>query len=144
HDPNHLFSQNLDLSQPVPEMQANPPQMPAQATQLVGNNFYKWNGLWQWTSDSHPGMWNPQRFALQPRAGVAIRIDDRTALRFGYARYLTPTEMNIQANLPVAGFETVGYLEPPFFGVTGYQFTQGLLQGVPQQAISNPYPAGNP
>jgi Carboxypeptidase regulatory-like domain/TonB dependent receptor len=143
HDPNHFFSQAMNLSAPVPEMQANPPQMPAQALALVGNNFYKYNGLWQFTSGGHPGMWDPQKFALQPRAGVAFRIDDKTALRAGYARYLVPAEMNLNL-APVAGFETVGFLEPPFFGVTGYQYTAPLLQGVPQQTISNPYPSNNP
>jgi len=140
-DPHHFFSRGLDLSAPVPEMQANPPQMPTDATAIVGSNFWKWNGLWQWTSDSHPGMWNPQKFALAPRAGVAVRIDDKTALRFGYARFIVPTEFNLQANLPVSGFETVGFLEPPFFGVTGFQNTAPLLQGVPQQRISDPFPA---
>src|SRR6202158_4495219 len=145
HDPNHLFSRGLDLSAPIPEMQANPPNIPAQALNLVGNNFYKWNGLWEFTSDNRRGMWNPQKFAFQPRVGVAIRIDDKTALRVGYARYLNPTEMNIDSGVPIAGFETVGYLEPPFFGVTGFQNTQGLLQGVPQSRIVDPYPkATNP
>jgi hypothetical protein len=143
HDPAHNFSQGLDLSKPVPEMQANPPQIPAQATSIVGNNFYKFNGLWNFTSSSHPGMWDPQKFALAPRAGLAFRIDDRTALRFGYARYLTPYELNIDL-APVSGFETVGFLSPPFLGLTGYQNTTGLLQGVPQQTISNPYPSSSP
>jgi hypothetical protein len=144
HDPNHYFARGLDLSSPIPEMQANPPQMPQQALDIVGNNYYKWNGLWQFTSGDHPGMWNPQKFALQPRVGVAVRIDDKTALRAGYARYTAPNELILQANLPVAGFETVGFLEPPFFGVTGYQYTAPLLQGVPQQTFSDPYPASNP
>ena len=127
----------------VPEMQANPPQMPAQATRIVGNNFYKWNGLWNFTSNSHPGMWDPQKLALAPRAGIAFRIDDKTALRFGYARYLTPYEMNIDL-APVSGYETVGFLEPPFLGMTGLPEYCRLLQGVPQQTISDPYPGNNP
>ncbi|HEY1496221.1 MAG TPA: carboxypeptidase-like regulatory domain-containing protein [Candidatus Solibacter sp.] len=143
YDPAHNFSQGLDLSKPVPEMQANPPQMPAQATSIVGSNFYRFNGLWQFTSSSHPGMWDPQKFALAPRAGVAFRIDDKTALRAGYARFLVPYELNINL-APVSGYETVGFLEPPFLGITGYQNTAPLLQGVPQQTISNPYPANNP
>ena len=143
YDPAHNFSQGLDLSQPVPEMQANPPQMPAQATSIVGSNFYRFNGLWKFTSSSHPGMWDPQKFALAPRAGVAFRIDDKTALRAGYARFLVPYELNINL-APVSGYETVGFLEPPFLGITGYQNTAPLLQGVPQQTISNPYPANNP
>jgi hypothetical protein len=140
YDPQHNFSQGLDLTAPVPEMQANPPQMPAAATAIVGPNFYKWNGQWSFTSSSHPGSFNPQKLALQPRAGLAYRIDDKTAFRFGYARYLIPYEMNI-ALAPVSGYETVGFLEPPFLGMTGYQNTLGLAQGVPQETINNPYPA---
>ncbi|MGH7784038.1 MAG: hypothetical protein ACREO5_09405, partial [Candidatus Binatia bacterium] len=31
HDPDHELSQGLDLTAPIPEMQSNPPQMPAEA-----------------------------------------------------------------------------------------------------------------
>jgi len=143
YDPTHNFSQGLDLSKPVPEMQAAPPPIPSQATAIVGSNFYKWNGLWNFTSSSHPGMFDPQKFALAPRAGMAYKIDDKTVIRAGYARFLIPYEMNIQA-APVSGYESVGFLEPPFLGMTGYQYTAPLLQGVPQETISNPYPASNP
>ena len=141
HDPNHFMSQGLDLSQPIPEMTANPPAMPASATALVGSNFYKYNGQWLWTSDSHPGMWDAPKLALAPRIGMALKIDDLTALRIGYARYFIPTEMNL-SQAPVSGFETVSFLEPPYFGVKGYQNTLGLLEGVPQQRVSDPYPNG--
>jgi len=143
YDPAHNFSQGLDLSKPVLEMQANPPQIPAQASAIVGSNYYMWNGLWNFTSGSHPGMWDPQKFALAPRAGLAFRLNDLTVLRFGYARYLNPYELDI-ANAPVSGYESVGFLEPPFLGMTGYQNTLPLLQGIPQETISNPYPANNP
>lgn len=143
YDPDHNMSMGLDLSQPVPEMQATPPQMPVQALALVGSNYYKWNGMWRWTSDSHPGMWDPQKLALAPRIGAAIKIDDLTALRLGYSRYLLPYEM-VLSTAPVSGFETVSFLEPPFFGIKGYQNVQGLLQGVPQATLSNPFPSSNP
>jgi hypothetical protein len=143
HDPGHNMSRGLDLSAPIPEMQANPPQFPPQALALVGSGYYKFNGQWQWTDDNNPGMWNAPKLALAPRFGLAIRVDDKTAIRFGYARYFTPSEMNLD-QAPVAGFETVSFLEPPFFGVKGYQNTQGLLQGVPQQRISDPFPPNNP
>jgi hypothetical protein len=143
HDPGHNMSQGLDVSASIPEMQSSAPQMPAQALALVGNSYYKFTGQWKWTDDSHPGMWDPQKLALAPRIGAAIKLDDRTALRIGYARYLVPTEMML-SQAPVAGFETVSFLEPPFFGAKGYQNTQGLIQGVPQQTISNPYPSTNP
>ena len=75
------MSQGLDLNAPIPEMQANPPKMPAQALALMGGSSYKWNGLWKWTSDSHPGMWDAQKLALAPRLGAAIKIrrTDRVA-----------------------------------------------------------------
>ncbi|MFN7994392.1 MAG: carboxypeptidase-like regulatory domain-containing protein [Bryobacteraceae bacterium] len=140
YDPQHNFSQGLNLTAGVPEMQANPPQMPGAATSIVGSNFYQWTGQWAFTSSSHPGMFDPQKFALQPRAGFAYRINDKTAFRFGYARYLTPYELNISL-APVSGYETVGFLEPPFLGMTGYQYTLAPHEGVPQQTISDPYPA---
>ena len=142
-DPNHTLSRGLDLTQPTPEMQANPPQMPAQALQLVGNNFYKWNGEWQWTDNNNPGMWNPPKLALAPRAGMALRINDKTALRVGYARFPIPTEFNFTA-APVSGFEDINFLEPPFFGMTSYQFAAPMSNGMPQETISNPFPATNP
>src|SRR5262249_15971034 len=43
-----------------------------------------------------------------------------------------------------SGYETVGFLEPPFLGITGFQNTAPPLQGVPQQTISDPYPKNNP
>lgn len=141
YDPAHNFSRGLDLSQPIPEIVSNPPQMPSQATSLVGNSYWKWNGQWQWTSDSHPGMWNAPKLALQPRAGIAFRVDDKTSVRAGYARYTIPTEFNLSG---FPGFETVSFLEPPYFGVTSYQNTAPLLQGVPQQSFSNPFPSSNP
>jgi hypothetical protein len=141
YDPAHNFSRGLDLSQPIPEITAKPPQMPADAVGIVGSNYWKWNGLWQFTDSSHPGMWNAPKLALQPRAGIAFRVNDTTSLRAGYARYTVPTEFNLSG---FPGFETVSFLEPPYFGVTGYQNTAPLLQGVPQQTFSNPFPASNP
>jgi hypothetical protein len=88
-------------------------------------------------------MWNAPKLNLQPRFGIAYRFNDKTALRFGYAMYTVPTEYNFTA-APVSGFEDVNFLEPPFFGMTGYQNTAPLLNGIPQETISNPYPAGNP
>ena len=62
--------------------------MPAAATNIVGSNYYSWNGQWSFTSDSHPGMWNPQKLALQPRAGIALK--STTALLCAWAMPCTP------------------------------------------------------
>jgi hypothetical protein len=141
YDPAHNFSKGLDLSQPVPEMTAKPPVMPSAATSIVGNNYWKWNGLWNWTTKDSPGMWNAPKLALQPRAGIAIRVNDKTSIRAGYARYTIPTEFSLSG---FPGFETVSFLEPPYFGVTSYQNTAPLLSGVPQQTFSLPFTASNP
>lgn len=143
YDPQRFFARGLDLNAPVPEMNANPPRMPAQALALVGSNYFRWNGMYQWTGDGNPSqMWDPQTFALQPRVGVAIRIGDRTAFRAGYARYVNPMSLGV-ITPPISGFETVGFLSPPYFGVTGFQNPAPLIQGVPQQRFSDPFPASS-
>jgi hypothetical protein len=140
-DPNHLLSQGLNLSTPITQFVNNPPQMPAIATNLVGSNFYQYNGAWNFTSSGHPGMWNAQKLALAPRFGVAYRLNDKTALRFGYARYVQPIELNF-SHAPLPGFEDINILEPPFYGESGVQSTLPLQNGIPQQTFSNPFPAG--
>ncbi len=143
-DPNHLLSQGLNLSTPIPQMVANPPQMPAQALALLGSEYYHYTGAWNFTSAAHPGMWNPQALSLAPRFGVAYRLNDKTALRFGYARYVQPIELDF-SHAPLGGFEDINILEPPFYGQLGNQSTLGLLNGVPQQTFANPFPpATNP
>ncbi len=88
-------------------------------------------------------MWHPQNLALEPRFGVAYRINDKTALRFGYALYFTPTEYLFTA-APVPGYEDIEFLEAPLFGVAGYQYTAPLQNGRPQETLSNPFPASSP
>jgi len=144
HDPPHELSQGLDLTAPNPSITANPPNMPGAVTGITGSNYPSWNGQWNFTSSSHPGMWNPQKLALQPRAGLAFKIDDKTALRAGYALYIVPTEFEYAPAPPNSGAEDLVFLEPPFYGMSGNQSTLGQLQGIPQETFSNPYPANNP
>ncbi|HXE13426.1 MAG TPA: carboxypeptidase-like regulatory domain-containing protein [Bryobacteraceae bacterium] len=142
HDDAHNLSQGLNLNEIDPAIAANPPVMPAEVTAIVGNNS-NYNGIWSFTSSDHPGMWNTQKGIFSPRFGVAYRINDKTALRLGYALYSTPTEY-LFTSAPVSGFEDIEFLEPPLFGVTGYQYTQDLQNGIPQQTLSNPFPSTSP
>lgn len=145
HDPAHNLSRGLDLSRIDPAIAANPPQLPAQALAIAGSNSYRFNGVWNFTSSSNPGMWDTQKLNLQPRVGLAYRLNDKTAIRFGYARYSVPTEFNFAAVPPgVTGYESLSFLEPPYNGIKSLQNTAPVLQGVPQATLSNPYPASNP
>jgi hypothetical protein len=137
----HTFSQGLTLSTPIPEFQANVPQMPAQALALLGSTYFQYTGSWAFTSSSHPGMWNAQKLALAPRFGIAYRLNEKTALRFGYARYVQPIEFDF-THAPLSGFEDINILEPPFYGESANQQALPLQNGVPQQTFSNPFPSG--
>jgi hypothetical protein len=50
--------------------------------------------------------------------------------------------MNFTA-APISGFEDINFLEPPFFGMTGFQSALPLANGVPQQTFADPFPAGS-
>ena len=141
YDPNHNMSQGLDLNQPIPEMQANPPKMPAQALALMGSTFRtSGTACGSGPATAIRGCGMPRSWRSLRASAPPSRSDETTALRVGYARYLSPYEM-ILSQAPVSGFETVSFLEPPFFGMKSYQNTAGLLQGVPQQTIANPFPS---
>ncbi len=142
HNPQHNLSKGLDLYSIDPAIAAAPPQMPSQVTSIIGSNS-NYGGMWRFTSANSPGMWNAPVLALQPRVGAAYQINSNTVVRAGYALYTIPTEYNFTA-APISGFEDVNFLEPPFFGMTGYQYTAPLLNGRPQQTIDNPFPATNP
>ncbi len=145
HDPAHNLSRGLDLSTADPAIAANPPQMPAQVQAIVGPNYSSYNGLWRFTSNSNPGMWQTQKISLQPRFGFAYELNSKTALRFGYAMYTVPTEYNFASTPPgVSGYEALNFLEPPYLGLTSLQNTAPVLNGVPQATLSNPFPSTNP
>ncbi len=57
HDSQHYLSRNLDLTVTDPAIAANPPQMPAAATNIVGSGFYSFAGQGQFTNATNPGMW---------------------------------------------------------------------------------------
>jgi hypothetical protein len=127
------YSRGLDLTNPIPEFQgAGRPQIPAQAQALM-DRPYLFNGAWMFTDENNRGMWDPRRVILLPRAGVAVRINDRTSLRVGFARFNTPSILqrnsDVLGSTPVPGFGANTPLAPN-------------LEGVPQQRLSDPFPVG--
>jgi hypothetical protein len=132
-DPEDRLSRFLDLSSPIPEFQgAAAPALPAEATALRGAPPI-YNGAWLFTDAENRGSWNAQRALLMPRAGFAYRVNEKTALRFGYARYLIPAHLT-------DGIDILGSVYYPGFDSS----TSGLplIQGVPQSRFRDPFPGG--
>jgi len=135
-DPENRLSQRLDLTQPIPEMQATPPLMPAQATQLMASKGYNYlyNGAWVFASESNPHAWNSSAKNFLGRFGANYRLNDNSVARFGYARYLMPTT-NVR--------DTLGDFVNQYSGYAQTTTTLGLANGVPRQTLSDPFPAGS-
>ncbi|MBK9166111.1 MAG: carboxypeptidase regulatory-like domain-containing protein [Bryobacterales bacterium] len=130
-DPDDRMSRFLDLSNPIPEMQAAPPQLPAEALALR-NAPPVFNGAWVFTDSNNRQAWNGQRNLFLPRAGLAIRLNDKSALRFGYARYAVPPLLNVDG---------LGSFQYPGFSALTTALPE--LQGVPQALLSDPFPANS-
>jgi hypothetical protein len=132
-DPQDRLSRFLDLNSPIPEFQgANAPVIPAAAAALR-TSAPIYNGAWIFTDSNNRGSWDAQKLLLMPRAGLAYRLNDKTALRFGYARYLVPSTLT-------DGLDVLGSVFYPGFEATSRGLP--LLTGVPQSRLSNPFPGG--
>ncbi|HWB82810.1 MAG TPA: carboxypeptidase regulatory-like domain-containing protein [Bryobacteraceae bacterium] len=132
-DPEHRLSRYLDLTSPIPELSgSNAPQLPAAVTALRSSAPI-YNGAWVFTDSNNPGSWDSPKFLFEPRLGMALRINSETALRAGWARYIIPAGLtdglNILGSVPYPGYDATST-------------AVGLLEGVPQQTLSNPFPGG--
>ncbi|MCC6394197.1 MAG: TonB-dependent receptor [Bryobacterales bacterium] len=132
-DATDRISRYLDLTNPISEFQgANVPQMPAETLALrTASPIY--NGAWVFADSSNRGSWNPPKKLFLPRLGLAWRIDNQSALRAGWARYIVPASLtdglNILGSVPYPGFDATTTAIAP-------------LLGIPQQFLSNPFPGG--
>jgi hypothetical protein len=79
-------------------------------------------------------MYHAPRTNFLPRLGVAFRVNDRTALRIGYARYAAPI-------MSILGYS---WRLPATDGFSTTSNGPVQLQGVPQGLFSNPFPSSNP
>jgi len=120
----------LDLTNPIPELQNI--KLPSEVTAIAKTSPI-FNGAMVYTSNSNPRMYDAPWNIFLPRVGIAIRINDKTAFRVGYARYAVPwvTIHPETGGLPTNGFS---------------QSTNVLtaLQGVPRALLSDPFPTNNP
>jgi hypothetical protein len=131
-DPEDRLSRYLDLTSPIPEMQSTPPKMPADVAAMRGAP-YVFNGAWVFTDSEHRAMFQTGKANFMPRAGLAWRLNDKTVLRAGFARYIVVPEMVV---------DTLGSMAYPGFDAT--TTVAPVLQGVPQGTLANPFPSTNP
>jgi hypothetical protein len=141
-DPNNYGSIGMDLTKVNTDIQSSPPVLPASVTALR-TAAPTWNGAWNFVTPDHPGLWDTQKFVFMPRIGMALKIDDKTALRVGWARFVTPTEM-LQNPSGIYSGGGGDWLSAPYMGYDTVQNPLALNNGVPQQTISNPFPSSNP
>ncbi len=132
-DPEDRISRFLDLTAAIPEFSgSNAPVIPVQAAALR-NGAPTYNGAWVFTDKDNRGSWNAPKGLFMPRIGLAWRLDNNTALRVGFARYIVPATLT-------QGLDILGSVPYPGFDATSN--TIAPLQGIVQQSFSNPYPGG--
>ena len=122
----------LDLTKPIPELQNV--QMPAALKQFY-SGAWTLNGAFQFTTPSNPGAWNGGAGTWSPRLGMAYRLNDKSSVRAGYGRYVTPWNMDSAAS---------DQFSAPFTGFSNYTDAQPSILGVPQMQLSNPFTSAFP
>lgn len=135
YDDRDIFSRYLDLSVPNQAMQGRAPVLPADVLAL---STPKWNGAWVFTDSNNRKPWVTQRNIFLPRAGLAFRVNDKTAFNFGFARYVVP----VVAGNVTGGANTLAACT----WCTGFSQTSTPLpfvEGRPQAYLSNPFPASS-
>ena len=138
-DPLNRIQQRLDLTDPIPGLQAAidpkiPTDVKAKMAESTGQKAHVYNGAFYFTSQDAKRGTNADKSQFMPRIGVAWRLDDKTAVRGGYGRFYTPVSLimpdrDANGEMPLGAFTPVTNLLP-------------ALQGVPQQFFSNPFPQG--
>jgi hypothetical protein len=125
------MSRFLDLSNPIPEFQATAPELPAEVTSIRESSPI-WNGAWVFTDENNRRLYKAPRDLFLPRVGIAVRLNDLTALRVGWARYAIPMVNAVGSSwyVPADGFNAVTNTLP-------------LTEGVPQNVLSDPFPSNS-
>src|SRR5688572_25215570 len=137
-DPEYRLPREVDLTQPIPGMQAAvDPRIPADVKAIMaesaGQKAPIYNGAYYFTDEENPRNAKVSPMQFMPRIGMAWSVDRKTAVRAGYGRFYTP-QMLVNENA------TMGQLDLGAFS----PLTPVLpdVQGVPQATLSNPFPQG--
>jgi hypothetical protein len=133
-DAQNRLSQRLDLTLPIPEMIAAPPNIPATVTNLLATKGEKqlFNGAWIFTSADNRHGWRRSKFSFLPRVGGALRLSDKSVVRFGWGRFLSPSS---RVRDPLGDF----VLQYSGFA-TSTPAPGTISNGRPQATLTNPFP----
>ncbi len=133
-DAQNRLSQRLDLTSPIPEFQATPPAMPQQVLDLLATKGYQptYNGAWVFAGENNRNAWSRNPYNLLPRLGAAFKLDDKSVIRFGWARYMSPSS---RIRDPLGDFVN------QYAGYSTATPALPLNNGVPQGFLSDPFPS---
>ncbi len=145
-DAQNRVSLGPDFTQSIPEIAAAPPVITsacstcgtltnpnALVASLLASKGYtpSYTGAWQFATKDNRNIWDRSPWDFLPRIGFALKLDDKSALRVGFARYIQPSA---RIRDPLGDFVTQ---------YTGYSVTTTALNpanGLPQATLSNPFP----
>ena len=138
-DPQNRIPQQLDLSDPIPGMQAAvdpvmPADVKAKMAESTGQKSVIYNGAFYFTEDGNKRKTSPDKFGFMPRAGLAWKLNDKTVIRTGYGRFIVP------ASLANPERDTLGEID--LGGFSPRTATPAVLAGIPQSYLANPFPFG--
>jgi len=130
YDERDIYSRYLDLSVPNAAMQRTPPVIPAD---LLALSTPKFNGAWVFTDSENRKPWTTQKSIFLPRVGLAVRVNDKTAVNIGFGRYVVPIATIANTLSACSWCPGFSQLSNPLPNV----------EGRPQAYLSNPFPAGS-
>lgn len=138
-DPLNRLPQRLDLTDPIPGMQAAiDPLMPAavkaKMAESAGQKSYIYDGAFYFTEKGNKHKTSADKLAFMPRLGLAWRVNDKSAVRVGYSRFVVP------ASLANPERDTLGEID--LGGFTPTTAVPSVLAGVPRAYLANPFPFG--
>lgn len=130
-DRDNRFSRTVDLTNPIPEFQgANAPVLPAPVMAIRGR-APAYNGAWIHAGTG--GTYRSPKNTFLPRFGIAYRLNDRTSLRFGYARYAIQPSVDFEGGINLND-------NPPYPGFSQDTLVLPTIQGIPGARFSDPFP----
>ena len=138
-DPENRLSRYLDFGQALPEVASAMGPIPGEVLAMRSTPL-DIRGAWVFTDGNNRNAWNAQTNLFLPRAGLAIRLNTRTALRIGYSRYATPPIQEKGGGASDQGLDILGSTPYPGYEIEGSPLSS--INGTPRAYFADPFPSG--